>query len=166
MEEMQNISRAQKEPSRKAILKLDAVIMQVARMYRHILERNNTRLTLDIEDDLPMLGNADEMTQVVFNLLSNAAKHTESGEVSISAKRDGGMIIVTITDTGVGIDPELLPHVFERYRHGGNEGSGLGLTIARQIIEAHGGVIGVESEQGSGTEVTLSIPALEGEPNG
>ncbi|MDR0490532.1 MAG: HAMP domain-containing histidine kinase, partial [Oscillospiraceae bacterium] len=153
MEEMQNISRAQKEPSRMATLKLDAVIMQVARMYRHILERNNTRLTLDIENDLPMLGNADEMTQVVFNLLSNASKHTENGEVLISAKRNGGRIIVTITDTGVGIDPELLPHVFERYRHGGNEGSGLGLTIARQILEAHGGEIGIESEPRKGTKV-------------
>jgi len=161
MEEMQNLSRSRENASHKTSLTLYAVITQVVRMYLHIFERKNTRLIMDIEKNLTVLGNADELTQVMFNLMSNAAKHTENGEITVCAKRDSDKISVTISDTGEGIAPELLPRVFDQYVHSGNDGSGLGLYIVKQIIESHGGEISIGSEPGKGTRVFISLPALE-----
>lgn len=70
---------------------------------------------------------------------------------------------VSVTDNGAGIEPELLPHVFERYRRGGEGGAGLGLSICRTIIEEHGGEIGIKSEEGKGTQVWFALPVKEGQ---
>jgi signal transduction histidine kinase len=123
-------------------------------------------LLTDIPQDLPPV-NIDyhRISQVLRNLLSNAIKHTSSGgKINASASLADKNIRVEITDNGEGIPPEDLPNMFERFyrvdksrtRPGG--GSGLGLTIAKRLIEAHGGTIGVRSEYGKGSSFFFTLP--------
>lgn len=106
----------------------------------------------------PVLMDAQQIGRVLANLLGNALRHTPSGgtiQVLASAENDG--VLVEIRDTGEGISPEDMPHVFERFYRGeksrnrSSGGSGLGLAIAKGIVEAHGGHIGVHSAVGEGT---------------
>jgi signal transduction histidine kinase len=110
------------------------------------------------------------MQQVIWNLLSNAIKFTpEHGTVRLSEGRDDGNVVLTVSDSGIGIEPEFLPHVFDRFRqqdpattrrHGG---LGLGLSIVRHIVDMHGGTIEVASEgAGRGAAFTVTIPAAAG----
>ena len=101
------------------------------------------------------------MRSAIGNVIANALRHTPSGgSVSVSAAVTGvDPVVISVVDTGQGIAPELLPHVFERFVHGaGSKGSGLGLAIAHDITVAHGGTIDVESTLGSGTTVRISLP--------
>jgi signal transduction histidine kinase len=99
--------------------------------------------------------------QVVGNLVANALRFTPSGgRVSVEAGQDLDESWVTVRDTGPGIDPESLEHVFDRfYRSPGSPGTGLGLPIARNLVQAHGGQIAIESSPGGGTEVRFNLPA-------
>ena len=104
--------------------------------------------------------------QLVFdNLLSNALKYTRiGGEVTIKAQLDDGMVRFSVEDTGIGIAPEFLPRIFEKFfRVPGQEqiSSGLGLTIAKEIVEAHGGAIEVASQPGKGTKFTFTVKAVK-----
>ncbi len=140
-------------------LNLGELISQTVHLYEPILERQEVRVILDIDSELPtIIGNPDELTQVLFNLLQNAKNHTKHGEVNISVKSDDEKVIVIIADTGQGIDPELLPHVFQRGVSTTTEGSGLGLAICQELIKAHNGEIHIESNYGEGTIVTITIP--------
>jgi PAS domain S-box-containing protein len=116
----------------------------------------------------PISGDPDRLQQVVWNLLSNAIKFTpEGGRVEVRLERAGSRVEITVADTGRGIAPEFLPHVFDRFRqadqtttrtHGG---LGLGLAIVRQLVELHGGSVHVESEgEGRGTSFNVSLPLL------
>lgn len=125
-------------------------------------------LSSDAPDGLPALAaDADRLRQVLINLLENALRFTPSGgSISLAAVAGGGSVEFRVADTGVGIAPEHLPHVFERFYkvdrsrrsidYGG--GTGLGLAIARQIIEAHGGSMTVTSEEGAGSVFFFSVP--------
>ncbi len=113
-------------------------------------------------------GDANRLQQIIWNLLSNAIKFTpKGGRINVQLFRDASQIVFTVTDTGQGIDPEFLPYVFDRFRqadatsirkHGG---LGLGLSIARHLVELHGGVIAVESKgQNQGATFTVRLPIL------
>lgn len=159
MEEAQRLSRAKDNAAHKAQIQLIDIIRPIARLYAPILERKQTRLTVRLPDELPtVFANAEEITQVLFNLLSNAEKHTENGEVVLSAASDGGFMAVCVADSGTGIRPGFLPRVFERHMHDDAEGTGLGLPICKEIIEAHGGEISIESTLKKGTAVTFILP--------
>jgi len=163
MERMQKMSRDRISAGDKMKLDATAVIRQTAEMYAHILARKNTRLKIDISEDLPpVTAGPDEFTQILFNLLQNAAKYAENGEVGISAAQEDGMVAIAISDDGEGVSRELLPRVFERGVSGGNEGSGLGLSICKEIIEACGGSIELTSEPGQGTTVRFTLPVWNG----
>jgi signal transduction histidine kinase len=101
---------------------------------------------------------------VAFNLLSNAVKFTpDGGRVRVTAHRLDGEVHVAVSDTGVGIAPEDLPHLFEEFRQVGQgraqaEGTGLGLALAKKFVELHGGTIRVESAPGAGSTFTVSLP--------
>ena len=111
-------------------------------------------------------GDQERLQQVVWNLLSNAVKFTEQGgRVQVGLERAGQNVRLTIQDTGVGISPEFLPHIFERFRQGDagttrqRGGLGLGLAIARQLVEMHGGSIEAASGgQGTGSSFTVTLP--------
>ena len=105
------------------------------------------------------------MGRVLNNLVSNALRYTPpGGSVFIQAERLPGMVVVTIRDTGEGIAPEDLPHVFERFYRGeksrsrASGGAGLGLAIVKGIVEAHGGTISVKSIPEAGTDFTFTLP--------
>jgi signal transduction histidine kinase len=133
--------------------------------------RGVTLLT-DVEPDLPeALADLSRIGHVFSNLLDNALKYTPSGGiVTISARHDSEFILFSVKDTGRGIPKESLPKIFERfYRVPDQEnikGAGLGLAIAREIVEAHGGTIGVTSEPGKGSIFTFSLKIAKSEvPN-
>jgi signal transduction histidine kinase/CheY-like chemotaxis protein len=121
----------------------------------------------------PVNGDADRLQQVVWNLLTNAIKFTpEGGRIQVGSKVVGTRVEVTVRDTGMGISPEFLPHIFDRFRQanpGTNRihgGMGLGLSIVRQLVELHEGTIRAESEgEGKGATFIISLPfvALEEE---
>jgi signal transduction histidine kinase len=167
MEETQKLSREKDGTRQREWVQIEKIIRQATRLYTPILARKKTALTLNLAEGLPPLFvNASELTQVLFNILQNARNHTKNGNVRIESgelKDETGdsKIFVTVADTGSGIDPELLPHVFERDVHGNagdTEGMGLGLFICKEIIEGHGGEIDVVSEPGKGTRVTITLP--------
>lgn len=139
---------------------MGAVIKQMARLCEPMLTKSKNRLELAISEELPIVsGNASECTQILWNLLDNAARHTQNGLIIISVRPEDGQIAVTVSDTGEGIPNELLSHVFERRVAGNGESTGLGLAICKEIVDAHGGTIAIESELNKGTAVTFSLPA-------
>jgi signal transduction histidine kinase len=115
--------------------------------------------------DLPDIhGDEGKLQQVVLNLLTNAIKYNrEGGEVRVTAVQHDDYVIVSVADTGIGISEDNLPHMFEKFfrvadTEGYTQGSGLGLAVAKRIIEGHGGEITVESEYGVGTTFIFSLP--------
>ncbi|HLZ94182.1 MAG TPA: ATP-binding protein [Candidatus Dormibacteraeota bacterium] len=120
----------------------------------------------DLDPRLPIVtGDRDRLVQVVSNLVSNAVKYSpEGGTVTLSSRAEGGYALVTVADTGLGIPPDEIAHVFERFRRvrsGAAQsiaGTGLGLTIVKQIVEMHGGKIWVESAVGHGSAFHFTIP--------
>jgi signal transduction histidine kinase len=148
----------------KASLDLAELLHGATRLYSPIIAGTGSALHVDIPAGLPNIyACAGEISQVLFNLLQNAQKHTEDGEVTVTAHYGAGDFVqISVADTGQGIPPELLPRVFERGVFGtdlkGNTSSGLGLALCKDIIEAHGGTIGIESERGKGTVVRFTLP--------
>ena len=139
----------------------------MARLDRQF-EDKGVALEIDVPSNLPPVQvDGDRIGQVLLNLVGNALQYTPAGgEVCLCARREGGMVRLAVEDSGIGIAPEHLPRVFERFyrvdrsrsRVGG--GSGIGLTIARHLVEAHAGQIGVTSDgldQGSTFSLTLPI---------
>jgi signal transduction histidine kinase len=99
--------------------------------------------------------------EVLANLLSNALRHTPSGgRISVFAESAGGAVAFVVTDTGSGIAPDALPHVFDRFvKAADSSGAGLGLAIAKSLLQAHGGTISAESSPGAGTTMRFVLPA-------
>ena len=120
----------------------------------------------DLDPRLPIVtGDRDRLVQVVSNLVNNAVKYSpEGGMVTLSSRAEGGYALVTVADTGLGIPPDEIGHVFERFRRvrsgaaSSIAGTGLGLTIVKQIVEMHGGKIWVESALGHGSAFHFTIP--------
>ena len=106
----------------------------------------------------------DKLEKIVYNIMSNAFKYTpKGGKVSISAKLNEGLLALNISDTGKGIDPKDIPHIFDRfYRVEGSEqkGSGIGLALSKELVELHNGQIEVESQKGKGTHFLIRMPTL------
>ncbi|MHB2020697.1 MAG: sensor histidine kinase, partial [Candidatus Xenobia bacterium] len=116
------------------------------------------------EEPLVVQGSFERLQQVFANLLGNAVKFTEQGEVGVRGTVEGRLARIDVFDTGIGIGPKDLPHIFEEFRQADGSirrrfgGSGLGLAICKKIVEMHGGTIGVESRPGAGSTFTVRIP--------
>jgi PAS domain S-box-containing protein len=115
---------------------------------------------------MPMMGDPDRLQQIVWNLLANAIKFTPAGgSVTIGIEQRGALLTLTVADSGEGISPEFLPHLFERFQqadrlaHRRHAGLGLGLSLVRQLVELHGGRITVTSAIGEGSTFTVSFPS-------
>jgi signal transduction histidine kinase len=137
-------------------------------MVRERASRGGVALSLEVADDTGEI-EADErkVKQVLFNLLTNAVKFTPAGgSVTVSARRENGVVQVAVTDTGVGIAPEEQGRVFEEFGQarsaaGQSEGTGLGLALCKRFVELHGGTIAVASELGRGSTFTVALPARQ-----
>lgn len=137
----------------------------VAESFRRTAAEAGVELTVDADEMPGVVVDPDRVAQVVANLLENALRYTpEAGRVRLTLQADAGAAVVSVTDTGPGIAPEDLPHIFERlyvtqrYRAVRPEGSGLGLSIVKELVDAMGGSIGVESTLGAGTTLRVRIP--------
>lgn len=122
-------------------------------------------ITCDRLCDVAVFGDQDALKQVLLILLENALKHTD-GPLSVATSTGDGHASIAVRDSGPGIEPEVLPHVFERFYRGseaqGKPGVGLGLSIARALVEAQGGTIDLESHAGDGSVVTVTLPQANG----
>jgi signal transduction histidine kinase len=161
IESMKNTTIGTEEAAQRTALDLGVLVTQTAELYRHILEREGVEFKLHIDDNLPKVwANPEELTQVLFNLLQNAKTHTQSGTIALTVRSDGENVEVLVVDTGTGIPPELLDHVFERGVHDTSSSSGIGLAICKKILDAHEGTLEIASEQGKGTKASFSLRSL------
>jgi signal transduction histidine kinase/CHASE3 domain sensor protein len=156
-------------------LELEAVPFSLADVVRSVESAMGSLATakqLALEVDLPtglpvVLGDERRVAQVLLNLVGNAVKFTEEGKVTIAAHEAGAMVEIAVSDTGRGIPPDEQRRIFEAFHQVDSSstrrqgGTGLGLAIARQIVELHGGEIGVESEPGRGSRFFFTLPTRQ-----
>jgi signal transduction histidine kinase len=154
---------------RREPVRIEEVVDQATAAVAALFETTGLDLGREVAADLPVvIGDHHRLIQVVINLLSNAVKFTPSGSVSVGVSRAAsGGVVVSVADTGTGIPPEDQERVFEQFAQSGDtltdkpRGTGLGLPICREIVEAHGGHLWLESAVGVGSTFSFSLPAAE-----
>jgi two-component system, OmpR family, sensor kinase len=152
---------------------LDSLVLEVFRQYRPIEAKSDSgniqgpQLTLQHITPTKVYGNADQLKQALVALVDNALKYTPyEGSVTLSLTTKERSAIVKVSDTGIGILPDDLPHIFERFyradraRSRDRGGSGLGLAIVQSIVREHEGSIEVESTPGKGSTFTMKLPIV------
>jgi heavy metal sensor kinase len=156
--------------SLRTSLNLGVLATEVYETFKIRAAKAEVGLDLHIAPDLPaIVGNEDQLRRVLYNFVDNAIKYTPGGgqvEIILGYSRKDASVRLVVKDTGPGIPPDHLPHVFERFyrveatrpRYGSSKGSGLGLAIAKSIVENHGGKIGVTSQLGKGTTFWVELP--------
>lgn len=148
-------------------VELDALVLEVFQEM-HVLAAGKVNLKLTEIDEALVTGDRDRLKQVLLNLISNAIQYTpQDGEVLVGMSKTGGVVSVTVRDSGPGIPPDDLPHIFERFYRGEKSrsrskhgGFGLGLSIAYWIVQHHGGTIVVDSGPGKGTTFQVNLPTI------
>jgi signal transduction histidine kinase len=145
--------------------RVEDIINMTTATVEPLLKDGRVRIVRDITPDLPPLRtDRDKLKQILFNLLSNAAKFTEEGEIKVSASPENGNLKLAVADTGIGMKKEALQHIFEEFQQAEKTtaskygGTGLGLAIVKKFINLMGGEIGVESEVGKGSKFTITLP--------
>lgn len=155
-------------PIDEMVVDLDTVLLEVFQQMRH-LAGDQIKLKLIEIDQIQMIGDRDRLKQVLLNLIGNAIQHTPSGgEVNLWLRKKDRGIEFQVSDNGPGISEEDLPHIFERFYRGEKSrkrvkesGFGLGLSIVKWIVNAHGGVVDVESKLGEGTTFFVRLPLVK-----
>jgi len=154
-------------------LSLGPVIEEVVTNLRGLAREKGLTLQVASLPTLPLVeGDSRRLGEVITNLVHNAIKFTPAaGQVTVAAEVKGGEVVIRVTDTGVGIPPEALPRLFERFHQVGSpsrhhEGMGIGLYISKGIVEAHGGRIWVKSELGQGSTFYVALPFLAADSAG
>jgi PAS domain S-box-containing protein len=141
---------------------VNQILRDVRKLLSHGLLSSRTRLVGKLADALPVtMGDANQLKQAFLNVVNNAIQSmTEGGVVEISTEQKGPDILVTVADTGPGIPQEVMSKLFMPFFTTRKTGSGLGLAVTRRIVENHGGTIDVESEEGKGTTVRITLPIV------
>ena len=175
VEDILDVSRIIAGKLRVQVLHIDlrSVILAAVDAVRPAAEAKQVELALDLSGEASdFQGDPDRLQQVVWNLLSNAIKFTPGrGKVTVELRRWNGHVEIAVSDTGMGIAPDFLPHVFDRFRQADSSitrmqgGLGLGLAIVRHLVEVHGGTVRAESEgEGKGARFTVRLPVVEVQP--
>jgi signal transduction histidine kinase len=149
-------------------LYLPDIIHKAFNVTESLFENKHLTWIEEISDGLPLVnGDQDRLQQVVINLISNAVKFSDSGQVTCRMRLDGREIITSIQDQGIGIDPAYHAQVFEKFSQvestlaGKPRGTGLGLSISKEIVAHHGGRIWLESDLGKGSTFYFSLPVMD-----
>ena len=144
-------------------VEMDTLLLDVYRQVKAL--RPKVEVTLEEVDQVQVTGDSDRLKQLILNLVDNAVKYTPAGgQVFLSLHKDAGYAELTVRDTGIGIPEEDLPFIFDRFyrvdkaRARAHGGSGLGLSIARWIVDVHKGTLTVDSKVGEGTTFTVRLP--------
>lgn len=152
---------------RPAPLRLQAVGSAVIEMLRYMTDGRPVKLTADIPESIGyVMGDEKRVVQILFNLLHNALKFTSSGQVTLSARREGEYAVIFVSDTGRGMYKETIRRIFLPYEVGGGSdaggrGIGLGLTISSQLVQLHGSELHVESAPGQGSVFSFRLPLAD-----
>ncbi|MEO0248467.1 MAG: ATP-binding protein [candidate division WOR-3 bacterium] len=147
-----------------APLNLNLLVEEVVDQLNPLAQKQQVKIMTDLHADLPtVIADNDRIRQTLVNLVHNAIKFNRpGGKVTVSTRADRESVIASVSDTGIGISREDLPHVFERFykadKARAKGGSGLGLAIAKHTVQAHGGNIWAESEEGKGSTFSFSLP--------
>ena len=149
---------------RREPVRLGDVVSRAVDLYRDVAEAKGIALTVHTGADVVVAADGTRLEQVAANLIDNALKYTPAGgRVDVEVLGEGGRARLRVRDTGAGIRPEDLPHIWERLFRGDTSrterGLGLGLSLVKAVVEAHGGTVEVESEPGRGSAFTVSLPA-------
>jgi PAS domain S-box-containing protein len=144
---------------------LNLLTQQVVTAYLPLAEVSRVQLTFIPDEYLPVIyAEQNQIARVITNLVTNSIRYTPKGEVNVSISHDTGRVCLEVQDTGIGINPKDLPHIFERFFRGANvrqsemHGTGLGLAIVKEIVDFHGGEIAVQSEPGKGSSFQIWLP--------
>jgi signal transduction histidine kinase len=148
------------------LVSLSTVIPEVISLLRYEAEQSQIELVFDLSgEDLRVFATDSELRMLILNLAQNAFHAMpKGGTLTVSGRHEGNDVVVTFKDTGVGIEAEVLEHIFEPFyskRADGVQGTGLGLTICKAIVARYQGQIGVESTPGKGTAFTITFPKAD-----
>jgi signal transduction histidine kinase len=156
--DLSRLSRVRTQKSSFTPIHINMIAAQVVESHQPLAQASGIELIFEAEPDLPLLiGSYDQILRLVTNLVSNAIRYTRDGEVRVTTMRSGSRIGLQVSDTGIGIKEEDMPHIFERFYRGDNvrqsktPGTGLGLAIAKEIVDVHEGKLEVESKLGRGS---------------
>ena len=163
------LSRIDSQTDRdRSIIYIAPAVDRVVRMLSGIACDSNITVKKNFEKDSQILIFEDDLYQILFNLIENGIKYnSKNGVLTITLEQEADTAIIRISDTGVGIPPESIDHIFERFyrvdkaRSRSTGGSGLGLSIVRNMVERNHGAISVESETGKGTIFTITFPIFD-----
>lgn len=163
VENLMHLARGEKRNTNlHETVNLSTLLKDVSDSLRPLAEAKQLMLNCEVSENLIILGDSDELIRLFVNLLDNAIKYTEHGEVSVTANRAENGVVIKVEDTGIGIPQEHLPHIFDRFYRVEESrtlrGAGLGLAIAKEIANAHGGEIEVRSKVGQGALFVMSLP--------
>lgn len=146
-------------------VRIGDLIQDAVENFKVKADEKHINLSADVPAGLPVIyGDAIRLAQVISNLVHNAIKFTERGSIEITAKKDRNSIVVSVADTGIGIDKKYIPKLFIKFAQIDTgpsrmaEGTGLGLSICKQILKAHNGKIWISSELGKGSTFSFSLP--------
>jgi signal transduction histidine kinase len=145
---------------------INNMIENVVRDFRNQLEMSNNydvRILYESRGDIFVQGDRGRLTQVISNVVDNSLKFTNTGNISISSEKKDSQVIVTVKDTGSGIDPKIIPRLFTKFVTKSYKGTGLGLFISKSIVEAHGGRIWAKNNENNndgnkGATFTIILP--------
>ncbi len=144
---------------KKERVELRPFLENIVERFRRGFFDKGVALRLDCPEAFFVMADPDKLSQVIINLGGNALRATgEGGEVALEVSRDADNAVLSVTDTGSGIAAEDLPFIFERFYRGAKGGLGLGLTIVRELVEAHGGTVRAESTPGKGSRFIVTLP--------